>query len=340
MFRVQSVFFLGILALSSGSVNAHHSRASYDMASEIVIEGIVVDLAWKNPHIFMTVETEDERGETARVEIEVASVSEARTLGLTRDVIAPAERVLVRAHPGRRDPTKAVGLYVMTSDGAIYPLNTESQVSIRAKAVEATGIAGHWAPTLESFNGFFPTLESWPITESGRAIIAEGMARVNSESIAFLGICEPFPPPTLSIFPDIRTIEVNDSTVVMHFEGGVGVAMERVIYLNQSDHPADIAPSLMGHSIGSWEDDALVVDTVGFSPHPVGAILVPSGPRKHLIERFELTEDRLRLEYTFTFDDPELVVEPVSYTALWDHRPDMELSGEVCDPEIAQRPLK
>ena len=39
----------------------------------------------------------------------------------------------------------------------------------------------------------------------------------------------------------------------------------RTIYLN-SAHPADPEPSRAGHSIGHWENDVLVVDTVGFLP--------------------------------------------------------------------------
>ena len=81
-----------------------------------------------------------------------------------------------------------------------------------------------------------------------------------------LGICEPFPPPILSIFPDLRTIELNDETVAMRFEGAVGLTMERVVHLDQDEHPADVAPSLMGHSIGRWEGETLVIDTVAFSP--------------------------------------------------------------------------
>lgn len=315
---------------------AHHSRSIYDMEQELVIEGTVVDLAWKNPHIFMTVEPD---GAGARVEIEVASVSEARALGLEREAIVPGQHVIVRAHPGRRDAAKAVGLTVTASNGIVYPLNTDARIAIRADAVEAQGIAGHWVPTLESFNDLVPAMQAWPYTEAGLATLVETLGRINTSSVAFLGICEPFPPPTHAVFPDLRTIDVNANSVVLRFEGGVGVTMERIIHMDQDAHPADLEPSLMGHSIGRWEDGALVIDTVGFAPHSVGALVVPTGTGKHLVERLALTEDRLGLEYTFTLEDPELLSEPVSYTALWNHRPDLEFSGEACDPEAARRPL-
>ena len=275
MFRQLMFVACAVGALAPAAAFAHHSRANYDMTREIVVEGTVADLAWKNPHIFMTVETE---GEPSRLEIELTSVSEARALGLPREAIAPGARVVVRVHPGRGGPgARAVGLDVKISDGTLYPLNTDARFAITPATPEARGIAGHWSPTVESFNGFSSAVRSWPLTEPGRAAAAAARNRFNSESVAVLGICEPFPPPTLAIFPDLRTIEVNDSTVVMRFEGGVGVIMERVVHLNQDDHPADVAPSLMGHSIGRWEGETLVIDTVAFTASSRGAVLLPVG---------------------------------------------------------------
>jgi hypothetical protein len=318
---------------------AHHSRAAYDLGKEIVVEGTVVDLAWKNPHIFVTVETRDTDGKSYRQEVEVTSVSEASALGLPREALAPGARVTLRAHPGRGGPTsRAVGLVVTSADGTVYPLNTDARVATRAAAVPAQGIAGHWAPTLESFNGVFAVMASAALTEVARATAAKMAAAVNAADASTLGICEPFPPPVLSIFPDVRTIEVDGTTISLRFEGAVGVPMTRVVHLN-AQHPAGLAPSLMGHSIGHFEGETLLIDTVGFLPHRNGGLFVPSGTDKHLVERLTLSADRRHLEYTFTLEDSLSLTAPLSYTATWDHRPDLELSGEACDPEIARRAL-
>jgi hypothetical protein len=329
------VFIVAAVALSSASL-AHHSRAAYDLTKEVTLEGTVAELLWKNPHIFMTVETLGADGKPQRTEIEVTSVSEAAALGLPRDAIAPGARVAVRAHPGRGGPTaRAVGIVVTAADGTVYPLNTDARLAIRHTAVPASGLAGRWSPTIESFNGVMAVVRSAPTTEAARAEVAR---RFQTEN-AGLGICEPFPPPVLSIFPDLRTIEVDDTTVTMRFEGAVGVDMQRVVHLNQP-HPPDVAPSLMGHSIGRFEGDSLVIDTVAFTPHHVGVLFMPSGPKKRLVERLTLKPDRLQLEYSFTVEDPDILTAPLSYTALWDHRPDLEPSGVPCDPEIARRPLQ
>jgi hypothetical protein len=143
----------------------------------------------------------------------------------------------------------------------------------------------------------------------------------------------------LSVFPDMRSIELGAETVVMRFEGAVGVRMERVVHLDQSAHPANVAPSVMGHSIGRWEGRTLVIDTVGFAPYRLGLIMIPSTPAKHLVERLTLADDRLHLQYAFTLEDPEYLAAPATYTATWDYRPDLEPSGQPCDPETARRPL-
>ena len=178
MFRELVLVALAVSVLAPTAA-AHHSRAAYDMTQEIVVEGTVAALAWKNPHIFMTVETKSPDGESYRVEIEVTSVSEAPVLGLTKEAIAPGARVAVRAHPGRGGPrTRAVGLVVTTGDGTVYPLNTDARLAIRAATVPARGIAGRWAPTLESFNGVMAATRSWPLTEAGRVASAQAASQV------------------------------------------------------------------------------------------------------------------------------------------------------------------
>ena len=326
-------------AVAPAAVFAHHSRANYDMTKEIVVEGTVAALAWTNPHISMTLETQSPGGEPSRLEIELSSVSEALALGLKKEAIVPGSRVVVRAHPGRSGPgAKAAGLDVRTSDGTVYPLNIDARLAVIPTPQPASAIAGHWAPTLESYPGLGVIARPMQVTEAGRAAAAE--ARRASAGTGGALPCEPFPPPFISLFPDLRTIEVNDATVVMRFEGAIGVPMERVVQLNQDAHAVRVTPSLMGHSIGRWDGDTLVIDTVGFTPHRFGVLTFPSGPNKHLVERLTLTKDRLQLEYTLTLEDPDVLAAPFSYTAMWNHRPDLQFSGVACDPEVSRRAVE
>ena len=66
----------------------------------------------------------------------------------------------------------------------------------------------------------------------------------------------------------------------------------RRIYTDGRDHPADPDPTFHGHSIGRWEGDTLVVDTVGILPQAYLAITeaegVPNNGDLHVIERIHL----------------------------------------------------
>ena len=112
---------------------------------------------------------------------------------------------------------------------------------------------------------------------------------------------------------------------------------QRIVDMESAEHPADVGPAYLGHSIGRWEDDVLVIDTVSQVPHMAGSFAVPSSATTRLIERLELTDDRRQLEYTFTIEDSAYFTEPISYTAHWNHRPDLELSTVRCDPDNAER---
>ncbi|HEX7238511.1 MAG TPA: DUF6152 family protein [Gammaproteobacteria bacterium] len=325
---------IGALCVSTGAA-AHHSRALYDTTHEVVIDGTVVALEWRNPHVSLTVETKSADGTAVRRDIEVMSVSEARALGLRQDAMAVGSHVVVTAHPGRAGPAaRAVGLTVRTDDGSVLPLNTDSRLTLApAASVEAKSIAGRWAPSLEDFGATFPAIFAWPFTDTARAAVAAALSDPN----AGLGICADFPPPLLAIFPDLREIEIGTSTITMRFEAQ-GQDLTRVIHLDQAQHPPNVAPSLLGHSIGRFEGQTLVVDTTAFAPHPIGiGIAVPSGPNKHLVERFALTEDRRHLRYDVTIEDSAGLTAPASLSSQWEYRPDLERSGVACDPELARR---
>ena len=72
------------------------------------------------------------------------------------------------------------------------------------------------------------------------------------------------------------------------------------------EHPANLAPSNQGHSIGWWEGDTLVVDTIGLEEHPWGnGRGIPSSTQRHSVERLTLSEDGRNVQVEYIVDDPE-----------------------------------
>jgi len=85
----------------------------------------------------------------------------------------------------------------------------------------------------------------------------------------------------------------------------------RVIYMDGRGHPANLTPDYFGHSIGRWEGDTLVVDTVGFNEQNwIDAEGLMHTDQYHQVERFTRT-DFETLRYEVTVDDPG------AYTAPW-----------------------
>ena len=98
-----------------------------------------------------------------------------------------------------------------------------------------------------------------------------------------------------------RIVQENDRIVLRY--GSMGI--ERTIYLNMTEHPSDVAPSRLGHSIGRWEDDVLVVDTVGFNPGILSADgRLPHSDRLHVVERFSLDPEGHALTRSWVAEDP------------------------------------
>lgn len=94
-------------------------------------------------------------------------------------------------------------------------------------------------------------------------------------------------------------------------------AESRHIYTDGQKHPdADTYdPTTVGHSIGRWQGDTLVADTVGFSDK--GVRVIPGGglrgPKSHLVQRYRLEgPDTLKVSYSWT--DPTTLKRPHAYT--------------------------
>jgi hypothetical protein len=330
-----------VATLVTAPALAHHSGAAYDMARVITIEGTVASLSWANPHISMTIETRGPDGAPRVQAIEAMSVAQARGLGLRREAISPGQRVVVRAASNRSGSgERAFGITVTTSDGATMPLSSFARLSAAPPpTLDAEGLAGRWAPTVQSFGTVVAAGAVAPVTEAGRAARAEAIRRYQAPGGAGAGICTPLPPPLLHVFPDLRTIEVTATTVVIRSETN-GVKQERVVHLDQQEHASDVDPTVEGHSIGRWEGKTLVIDTIGFAPSVSPDLTwLPTHPDTHLIEKLSLTQDRRHLDYEATLEIPEYLARPATFRATWDHRPDLAPSNIACDPEAARRTL-
>ena len=97
----------------------------------------------------------------------------------------------------------------------------------------------------------------------------------------------------------VNRIQQNKDVIKIDY-GFMDIA--RTIYLNMTTHPKGIKPSRAGHSIGKWEGDTLVVDTVGFSTGFL-TMGIKHSDRLHVVERFSLSNGGKTLTRSWVGDD-------------------------------------
>jgi len=123
--------------------------------------------------------------------------------------------------------------------------------------------------------------------------------------------CKPSPGPReVATAYGTQFVEFTDMNKMYVFPTG-GPRHFREIWLDGRSHPENLKPTYHGHSIGHWEGDTLVVDTVGFNEKMwFDSDGSPHTDQLHLIEKFTRVSLE-RLKYEVTIDDPG------AYTRTW-----------------------
>jgi len=93
----------------------------------------------------------------------------------------------------------------------------------------------------------------------------------------------------------------------------------RQIFLDGRSHPTNLQPTWMGHSVGRWDKDTLVIDTTGFNDKVWLEGNRPQTEQLHVIERYRRI-DRGRMSVEITIDDPG------AYTRPWKVRRLLQLA--------------
>jgi hypothetical protein len=104
----------------------------------------------------------------------------------------------------------------------------------------------------------------------------------------------------------------------------------RTIYMDGRTHPKDFKPTYYGHSIGWWEGDTLVVDSVGFNEEFwLDRRGMPHTEKLHTIEKFTRINSA-NVAYEVTVDDPGAYTAPwtAKFSLRWE--PNQELFEYIC----------
>jgi hypothetical protein len=109
---------LTILALTTGSLLAHHGRgATYDGDKETKVTGVVTELAWRNPHVAIYMDVKDASGKVTNWAFESSNTSTMSREGWSRNILKPGMEITVTFNPSRAGAPIGVVRSVTLADG-------------------------------------------------------------------------------------------------------------------------------------------------------------------------------------------------------------------------------
>ena len=327
---------LGFLVAFAGApVLAHHSVvANFDANVTEEAEGVITNVAWRNPHILFTLTTAD----GTELTLDTHSLSIMRRLGAAEPFIHVGDSVKVAGWPSRRGEGMFVNNMLLPSGeefvfdfGAepadlrwsdrMWGTNENWFAEGGDPSAEERGIFRVWSTTLAGGGAFF-FQRAYPLTEEAQAFNAA--FDITNEDPLF--DCAPKGAPAIMSAPYPLEFSDRGDTIELRIEEYDTL---RTIYMNPETAPAP-SPSILGHSTGLWKGDTFVVETTHVNWGYLDGRGVPLSQEAVLVERFTPTESGGRLEYELTVTDPRNFTEPVVMGKSWVWLPDVRVEPYEC----------
>ena len=323
--------------------HAHHGAGRYDPRQKVEFQGKLTRVDFVNPHTYVYFDVVGPDGKVIAMKCETRGATVLRRSGWSPEMFVRGASIKVTGSPHRDDPT-ACTVDTMTI-GDKPTLERYQQLS-DAKSVNRAkrpfrlsngrpNLAGDWAqeqqvlatpppgrgrtglvpisqadairagklPMPDGPAGWFPPPVT--LTAAGQAAAEALRKRPTSENPRLS--CQI----TSILFDwvfDGTINRITQSANAIKMEYGAAPGLTRTVHMNLKAHPANIAPSRAGHSIGRWDGDTLVVDTVGFAPGSLAGSLPHSG-KLHVVERFTLNPTTLELTRDIVAEDPDYFVD-------------------------------
>jgi len=344
------------LALLAAPAMAHHGFGLFQLDIDKEWSGTLVKMNLVNPHSYMEVDVVGEDGQIQHLGCEMRAASLLRRAGWSPEIFVEGAHVDIKGHPHRDDPN-ACYIESFTVNGSdefgrndqfssSAPVDTSNRPTHLANG--QLNLSGDWAVeqlvltigpeggngsmiprslidefasgrmTLQQIQATQPPRARAVYTEAGQEAARNFDGRSPEDNPWFA--CKPtsFIRDWTADWPINRFVQrvTEDGENVIDITYGL-YNFNRRIHVGMDAHPANIEPSYAGHSIGHWEGDTLVVDTIGFE---AGVLSPPtrSSEQMHIVERFTLDPSNMSLKREYSVTDPVYLAEPYeSYDVMY-----------------------
>ncbi len=316
-----------------GELQAHHGGALYDATRTVTVRGSVTEFKFVFPHVLVYIAVTDGEGNTVEWSGELTtpnrlargiSAGSPTSIRWTANSLLPGDVIELTGDPARNGaPSIRIRRLVDASGHAL--IGGESVGVERGSASreplpvgQGADLRGVWIRRYDhAWENYAFSEELPPMTPWAQARFAESRPVFGPDAVAVVETNDPtyqcLPPGVPRIYAHPAAFEIVQSAervmIVYEFHQWF-----RIIYTDGRSHRTGRPESWMGESVGRWEGDTLVVESVNFNDRTwIDRRGVPHSDRLHVTERFSRNGDgQLILEIT--------VKDPVAFTEPWSSR--------------------
>ena len=356
------VFIAGIVFGLPAS--AHHSFTMFDQTKKVEISGTVAEVQWTNPHVWVELDVPGDDGQVTRWGVEFTSRVHMTRRGWTSTTINPGDEVTFVISPYRdgqpggrfwtvtlpsgetlRDPgaqreyEASLGKKELSVDPASQPQDDRDARRAGAFQVDRAqfsyadldslpDLGGIWHPAFGRTGGGEPKLKGEYLA-AYEAYRAQAAADPGFERVGRGSNCEPLGMPGMMTMPYSLEFLVTPGKITVQQEA---LMQLRRIFMDGRALPVDPEPTYFGYSVGRWDGDVLIVETVGTRPgQRLSRQGITNGPHLKITERIYLDgDDPDVLHLDFTYEDPDALAEPWVQTHTFRRDNEWELLEYVC----------
>jgi hypothetical protein len=292
---------------------AHHSTSFY--AEEFLeLEGEFVRIDWVNPHVRFVFRTVAD-GNEKLWQMEASAISALERRGVTRDLFKTGEPVKIAAHQSRRNPSQLQLTNVLFTDGREASLWLDQAPRFKDDVIRT---AERVVDAARENRGFFrvwsgPRPSPTRITATFTPAAIE--ARKSFDLLDnFATRCGPQGMPGVMVGPLPIELVERGNEIVVRAEIYDTV---RTIHMDQIAPPVGTPTSILGYSVGKWDNGALVVQTTLVDWPYFDTMGTPQSTTVAIEERYTLSADQTRLDFRATVTDPQNIVGAAVIESHW-----------------------
>jgi hypothetical protein len=335
---------LSVIVFASDA-RAHHSFAPhFDASKPVSISGTVTEFEAQNPHSYVHINAVDENGRTHEYVCESHGVTQLSRNGITPQLLKAGTKIRVTGSLSRHSPYMCFFDSVELADGRKLSVNGPAGPRTAAALPPRKDIFGTWllAPIPNrSTSGPQPMMQF--LTAAGERAVASYDPFKDDPTFR----CDPVAIRRVWGAPGtpLEIVRDGDNVVLRH----EWMDVRRVIHMNMKDHPRNGPRSSLGHSIGRWDGDTLVIETANYSAGVLNQYVEqPGQPTKGLlhsaaltsVERLHLDAARQRLVVEIDLTDQEFFKQPFQRSTNEYAPSALKIEPFKCSPEGVTGTLK